>query len=163
MNLTQLVIKDKEFSLKISQWVNGRIPHLIVWLLARSGDSWFWILIIAYLMWQKHAMSGPLLVAALVTAVIVFTSKGIFKRERPEEFHLTIAADKYAFPSGHAARAGAIAVVFIFEFPALGLVWVMWAVLVSLARVALSRHYLMDVSGGLVLGIFVSLALQIVA
>ena len=39
--------------------------------------------------------------------------------------------------------------------------WLLWAILVALVRVALSRHYLSDVLVGLVFGVLVSLFLQI--
>jgi len=48
-----------------------------------------------------------------------------------------------------------------FAFPAWTVAWLLWAVLVALARVALSRHYLSDVFAGLILGMLISLLLQL--
>ena len=99
---------------------------------------------------------GGVVGAAGVTAV----AKGIFKRKRPSE-KWALSTDKYAFPSGHAARAGAVATALAFAFPAWGWVSLLWAVLVGLARVALARHFLSDVTVGLLLGIVIGLILQI--
>ncbi len=73
---------------------------------------------------------------------------------------MAIGGDRYAFPSGHAARSGAVAITLLMAFPHLMVVWLAWAILVSIARVALSRHYLTDVAGGLMLGLIVSAGLQ---
>ncbi|MCP4426505.1 MAG: phosphatase PAP2 family protein [Chloroflexi bacterium] len=161
MNFDQILARDKALSQRLAQRAkNGRIAHTLAWIFARTGDGVFWLLIVAILFWQKRPLAWGLLLTVVVTAVLVGVLKGVFRRQRPTEKR-AIATDKYSFPSGHAARATAVAVTLAFAFPKFGPLWLLWAALVSLARVALSRHYLSDIGGGLIVGIFVGLILQI--
>jgi undecaprenyl-diphosphatase len=159
MNREQLTAHDKVLSRRLALWANGRFRHTLAWFLARTGDGAFWFLVIAILFWQKRRLGWELLLAALATAVIVAILKSIFRRQRPKAKR-AFATDKYSFPSGHAARATAVAVTLSFYNPLLTPFWLTWAVLVSLARVALSRHFLSDVAGGLIVGLLAGFGLQ---
>jgi undecaprenyl-diphosphatase len=159
-NVQQLLAYDESLSARIADFGAEGLPHAVAWLLARTGDSLFWLAVSGILIWRQLPLGWTLLITVVVTAVLTGLAKGIFRRQRPVE-KWAIATDKYAFPSGHAARAGAIAVAMSFAFPAWSAAWLLWAVLVALARVALSRHYLSDVIAGLVFGILVSLVLQL--
>lgn len=156
----RLIAFDETLSARIASWGAEGIPRAVAWLLARTGDSLFWLAISGVLIWQKVPLGWILLVTVAVTAAVTGLAKGIFRRQRPVE-KWAIATDKYAFPSGHAARAGGVAVALSFAFPAWTVAWLLWAVLVALARVALSRHYLSDVFAGLILGMLISLLLQL--
>lgn len=154
--MQQILTHDKHYSQRLATVGNGRIAHAIAWLLARSGDSWFWLVVALLLIWRQQPLGWTLLIYTAVTAIIVAIAKGIFRRSRPSGPGRTIATDKYAFPSGHAARVAAIAIVLA---DALGFVplLLLWALCVALARVALARHYLTDIIGGLAVGLIVSL------
>ena len=160
MSLEEIIARDEAVSWRIAQYADYRIIHAVAWLIARTGDSIFWLLISAILLWLRRPEGWPLLITVAVTALLTAVAKGIFKRERPSE-KWAIATDKYAFPSGHAARAGAVAVTLAFFFPPYTFFCFLWAVLVALARVILARHYLSDVAGGLLFGVLVSLILQL--
>lgn len=156
----QLIAYDETVSGRIAEFGADGLPRAAAWLLARTGDSLLWFAISAILIWRGSDLGWTLLITVTVTAVLTGIAKGIFRRQRPSE-KWAIATDKYAFPSGHAARAGAVAVAMSFAYPSWTIGWLLWAVLVALARVALSRHYLSDVVAGLVFGIMVSLVLQL--
>ena len=160
MTLEELIARDEAASGRVAEYDAIRIVHGTAWLIARTGDSIFWLLVTALLIWFKHPVGWSLLITVAVTALLTAVAKGIFKRERPSE-KWAISTDKYAFPSGHAARAGAVAVTLAFAFPQYAFLCFIWAGLVALARVILSRHYLTDVAGGLLFGVVVSLILQI--
>ena len=160
MQLNDLITRDEAYSGRIVAWANGRFLHTLAWVIARTGDSLFWLIIIGILLWQKQPLGWDLLLIVAVAAGVTAVAKGIFKRKRPSE-KWALSTDKYAFPSGHAARAGAVATALAFAFPAWGWVSLLWAVLVGLARVALARHFLSDVTVGLLLGIVIGLILQI--
>lgn len=149
---------DVLWSGRLAAKANGRLRRALAWMLARSGDSLFWFLVIAILFWQRRAIAWDLTWAVVVTAVTVAILKGVFRRQRPAP-KWAIATDKYSFPSGHAARAAAVAISLAFAQPAFSLLWLFWAGLVALARVALARHYLTDVGGGLLVGIVTGLVL----
>lgn len=129
-------------------------------ILAHSGDSWFWLLglLILWLVGDRYWKEVALILAGciLITAVLVLVVKFSIRRRRPEGewggmYRLT---DPHSFPSGHAARAFMLTVVAF----GLGLGWIslvllIWAPLVSLARVAMGVHYLSDVVVGMLVGI----------
>ena len=77
------------------------------------------------------------------------------------------STDPHSFPSGHAARATMLAVMMVGMGPTwLGVLLVIWAPLVSLARVSMGVHYLSDVIAGTIIGILIAVALlflQVVA
>ena len=128
-------------------------------LLAHSGDSWFWLagLLVLWalgpVVWKQQ--SGADILCILVTAVLVMAIKFTIRRRRPEGEWGEIyrKTDPHSFPSGHAARAVMLAVVTLGWGPAwLGVVLLVWAPLVALARVAMGVHYLSDVVAGGLLG-----------
>ncbi len=160
MNREQLAIHDTILSRRLALWADGRFRHTLAWLFARTGDGVFWLLVIIVLFWQKRPLGGDLLLAALVTAVIVAILKGIFRRQRPKAKR-AFATDKYSFPSGHAARATAVAVTLAFHIPILTPIWLIWAILVALARVALSRHFMSDIIGGVIVGLLTGVGCQL--
>ena len=60
----------------------------------------------------------------------------------------------YSFPSGHTASSFAAATVFIRTDMRLTSLIVVIAVLISFSRLYLRVHYLSDVIGGVILGVF---------
>jgi len=65
--------------------------------------------------------------------------------------------DQHSFPSGHAARVGAVAVTLFAAYPALWPILLAYALGVAIARVMLGAHYLGDVAFGLLLGSLVGI------
>lgn len=132
---------------------------------AHSGDSWFWgaALVILWFTgdsfwkdWSVLQLAGIAVLAALVLLI-----KFSVRRQRPigEWGGIYRNTDPHSFPSGHAARAFMIAVIAAGLGPAwLGLALLVWAPLVSLARVAMGVHYISDVLAGAVLGLLMGLA-----
>jgi undecaprenyl-diphosphatase len=128
-------------------------------LVGHSGDSWFWLagLAILYFTGPEYWKSRTLVMAVGVglTAVAVMVIKFTVRRKRPEGELGKIyrRTDPHSFPSGHAARAVMLAVVAIGLGPAwLGIVLLVWAAAVVLARVLMGVHYLSDVLAGALLG-----------
>ncbi len=128
-------------------------------LLAHSGDSWFWALglVLFYIFGPQHWRGLAVLMGLgiVVTAALVMLVKFTVRRRRPEgewgKFYRW--TDPHSFPSGHAARAMMLAVLAIGVGPAwFGILMLVWAFLVSFARVAMGVHYLSDVLAGLAAG-----------
>ena len=128
--------------------------------LAHSGDSWFWAagLVLIWLLgspdWRRRALF--LLISIILLAALVLLVKFSVRRRRPagEWGGIYRSTDPHSFPSGHAARAAMLAVLGLgLGPPWFGIVLVLWAPLVSLARVAMGLHYLSDVVAGVLLGV----------
>ena len=137
----------------------GLLRRLAI-LLGHSGDSWFWLagLLLLYWLgsgfWQTRAVA--MIFGILVTAVVVLLVKFTVRRARPEGEWGQVyrKTDPHSFPSGHAARALMLAVLAFLLGPSwLGVLLLVWALLVGLARVATGLHYVSDVLAGWILGL----------
>jgi undecaprenyl-diphosphatase len=132
----------------------------IALFLAHSGDSWFWFLGLALVIfwgdeyWKSRAVI--LFGAILVTATLVLILKFTIRRKRPEGElgQIYRKTDPHSFPSGHAARAIMIGVIGVIFGPTwFGIILMIWGPLVGLARVGIGVHYFSDVLAGWVIGI----------
>jgi undecaprenyl-diphosphatase len=128
--------------------------------LAHSGDSWYWLAILAVIwLFDRSAWrtrSTVMMIGIVALAVAVLAIKFTIRRQRPEGDWGAIyrSTDPHSFPSGHAARAAMLAVVALGLGPAwFGILLLLWVPLVSLARVVMGVHYLSDVVAGVIVGI----------
>ena len=159
MTLTRLLELDARLSARMRVAERPGPFRTIAAVLAHSGDSWFWWAGLALLWWRGDQFWRPwaltVLIAIIVLAVIVLAVKFTIRRRRPdgEWGALYRTTDPHSFPSGHAARAILIAVLALGLGPWwLAAILCIWAPLVSLARVTMGVHYLLDVVAGAVLG-----------
>ena len=138
-------------------------------VLAHSGDSWFWLAGLGLLWWLGtdywKGRALTMIIAILLTALVVFVVKLVVRRRRPEgewgKFYRR--TDPHSFPSGHAVRAVMLAVVMLgLGSLWLGLLLLVWAPLVGLARVSMGVHYLSDVLAGMFLGLLVGAVVLLV-
>jgi undecaprenyl-diphosphatase len=141
-----------------------------VTVLAHSGDSWFLLagLAVVWLLgrpeWRGRAVIFGVGIVGL--AALVLAIKFTVRRQRPagEWGAIYRNTDPHSFPSGHAARVFMLAVLGLVLGPLwFGLLLIVWAPLVSMARVMTGLHYLSDVFAGMILGLlagFVLVAVQ---
>ncbi|MBP9040156.1 MAG: phosphatase PAP2 family protein [Anaerolineaceae bacterium] len=165
MTFTRLLELDVELTsrLRIKEPQSKLRPFGIFF--AHSGDSWF-ILLALFIIWLTtkglwHQLTALMAAGSVGLAVIVLMIKFSIKRRRPEGKWGAIYrnTDPHSFPSGHAARTAMLAVIAIAAGPLwFGILLVIWAPLVSLARVWMGVHYLSDVIVGIALGIVAGLA-----
>jgi undecaprenyl-diphosphatase len=165
MNRSSLLEKDWRWSARLRLRQDKGLIRALAAFLAHSGDSWFWLVGLG-LVWllktdQWHRTAAIMVLAILLLAGIVLSIKLLVRRRRPEGEWGAIyrSIDPHSFPSGHAARAIMLAVLAC----GLGPTWfavllVIWAPCVSLARVLMGVHYLMDIVAGLTVGLVVGLA-----
>jgi undecaprenyl-diphosphatase len=158
--LDRVLVADATWSSRLSLANRPGWLRTMAALLAHSGDSWFWLagLVIIYLVGDAFWKSWSLMLGAAIIALAgtVLVIKFTFRRRRPEGEWGAIyrKTDPHSFPSGHAARSALIAVLSLaWGPPWLALVLVIWAPLVSIARVALGVHFLSDVVAGALIGI----------
>jgi undecaprenyl-diphosphatase len=159
MNIRQLIDTDALVSARLRLKPGRRWIWRLAVFFAHSGDSWFWLLglglvwLVSRGPWRERA--GVMGIAILVTAVVVLVIKFTVRRKRPEGDWGGVyrSSDPHSFPSGHAARAAMLAVlVSNLGPPWFAMLLLIWAPLVSLARVAMGVHYLSDVVAGGLLG-----------
>ena len=158
MKLARLLEIDAQYSAR-ARLIDrlGRWRFLAIFF-AHSGDSWFWLLGLAL-------GAANILFISAITAVIVMGLKFSIRRQRPEGEWGKIyrKSDPHSFPSGHSARGAMLAVLAMGLGPGwFGVVLLLWAPLMALARVMMGVHYLSDIIAGLVLGGFLGFLILIV-
>ncbi|CAL4128406.1 unnamed protein product, partial [Meganyctiphanes norvegica] len=121
-----------------------------------------WILfmaIITFLISGLRWLSVNLFFALIFDIVVVAIVKAITRRRRPtnnkEMPYGTFGPDKFSFPSGHCTRATMVAIILIVQCSMgipLTILLLSWSLSVSVSRVLLQRHHILDVSAGFVIG-----------
>ena len=141
-----------------------KMSRLILKFLEVTGHGVPWLLISAFYGYRSSGnfqeFNINLLVALLLDLVVVGTLKVLTGRKRPshnkDDMFATVSVDKYSFPSGHATRVSMVAVLFsLSEMDPTYLLFVkIWAVVVSVSRIILGRHHILDVVAGVLIGVF---------
>lgn len=126
--------------------------HGLVWFSTLLAFCWF-LDNPNYYQTQMNLLFGLIL-----DVVFVASLKAATRRRRPtiDDSFTSIGPDKFSFPSGHASRAFFILLFFTVLQPLPFLFWppiIAWAVSVSLSRLLLYRHHILDMLAGITLGI----------
>ncbi|KAG5306612.1 PLPP6 phosphatase, partial [Acromyrmex insinuator] len=106
-----------------------------------------------------YQMQMNLLIGLLLDIIMVAVLKAITRRRRPttNDDPFSLGPDKYSFPSGHSSRS-AFVVYFFFNLWPISLIYspplLAWSFSVCMSRLLMRRHYILDVFGGVLLGIF---------
>lgn len=132
-------------------------------LIAHSGDSWIWCGVL-FILWVFSSGDRERTIAywggtIALTACFVFILKRVIARTRPEGEWGNVyrKTDPYSFPSGHAVRGGLILMLAVQTFSQkwIILLFVVWAILMILSRVATGVHYFLDVIAGFLIGLLI--------
>ncbi|XP_034129573.1 inactive phospholipid phosphatase 7 [Drosophila guanche] len=128
-----------------------------------SCDGIAWLVSWVAFIWLLNSksmlqMQVNMLVGLILDIVVVAVLKSIVRRQRPVAIKdtLVIGPDKFSFPSGHASRAFYVLIFFTKLYslhPFFYLPLTAWAVCVSVSRLILQRHYMLDIFAGAVIGV----------
>ncbi|MDO5037630.1 MAG: phosphatase PAP2 family protein [Tissierellia bacterium] len=102
--------------------------------------------------------SYQMLMALALNMMVVFFTKRIVGRNRPywiEKNLHTYGIDlkDYSFPSGHTTSAFTMALIFSFNYPGYGIIFIGLALLVAISRIYLAVHYPTDVLAGILVAL----------
>lgn len=163
--LEKIISTDQNVSSKLCLPADKKLLRIMAAFFAHSGDSWFWLAVL-FIIWlfshgETHTLAALFAGAIVLQAGLVLAIKFTIKRSRPEGDWGAIyrKTDPNSFPSGHAVRAIMLAAMaWGLELYPLNWILIIWAPLVSIARVSLGVHYLSDVVVGWLLGILLAAA-----
>lgn len=139
------------------------LARTLIILLTHSGDVLpVLVILVALLVWGAPDWQGRavrLLIADAATFALTQGLKFLIRRRRPDgewgEFYRRI--DPHSFPSGHAARGGALGVMALLLGPWwLALIGLPWGIGLALSRVWMGVHYLSDSLIGFLIGAVVA-------
>jgi len=155
--LQRLIAQDRALTQRLTMPAGSRWRWLPA-LGAHLGDGALWFAIGgALLTWGTPAqrrIAWSACLSVLASTGISTAIKYLVRRPRPQELtqFYAVKHDRYAFPSGHATRMGAIAVAIGHWVPQWAPLAYTLATLVALCRVVVGVHYASDVIVGLAIG-----------
>jgi membrane-associated phospholipid phosphatase len=170
-NKSHILEADSSAFLYVNNFHSKTFDKLMV-LLTKYGREVFWPIAIILLFvlgrWTGKKTAVIIAISMLVLLPLGVIAKDVVARPRPTipKSDFLIAADsEYAFPSGHAliVSAGASISLLLFRNTikrlAVSLALTSEAALVCISRVYVGSHYPLDVIGGILLGVGISLIL----
>ena len=168
--------QSDESSILYFQSISGNTSlDLLMWVLTEIGGI-IPIMIFCFVMfvWRKTRRMGLILLLAILIATVLagYLKDYVVDRPRPDleylgselpmdiESDTTVLGGQGSFPSGHVARASALAFVLGYalsdRFPrGWVLLWI-FPVSMAVSRVYLLQHYPMDVIRGIMFGIIIA-------
>lgn len=103
---------------------------------------------------------GTFVSGLVLDIIFVALIKAYTRRRRPAgnipNMMFTGGVDVYSFPSGHASRATFVALFFMFLYPLTIFCYpplLAWLTSLCISRILMKRHHILDVLGGILLGV----------
>lgn len=159
------------YDIQLTNLINTILPHNRFFdiffsffsLSASSLPIWFVIVILLIIFEEKinKKFILYLLISLAITSTVVFGLKHTINRPRPSlilnfKFQISNCPKDPSFPSGHTAIAFTCAATLAYFDKKRKWFYYLVAVFISLSRVYLDCHYLLDVIGGGLIGYLIS-------
>lgn len=133
---------------KFLEWSAHGVVWMVVWL------AFFYVTDDKNL----YQMQVNFFIGLLIDIFLVAIIKAIVRRRRPSlsDDPFCVGPDVYSFPSGHASRGTLIFCFFTSLYPLSMIFWpplFAWVVSLLVSRLLLYRHHILDLIGGVLLGI----------
>jgi len=128
-------------------------------------------LVVYFFITEKKISAARLITLSFFSAILAWFLASLFKYNFPSPRPFEVLANIKplfavsrgdAFPSGHATFLGALAVSVFLQNKKLGLIFIIGALLISIARVLANVHWPADVIAGLSLGALVAIIVWLV-
>lgn len=126
------------------------------WMLLENSGSQIMLPLIMAVIYFLFQMKFVTVIASgvvvSVVTMVMMVLKPLIGRKRPIELdHYTHYFDHFSFPSGHAARGGALVCFLVVLYPnnlVGNILIILWVVFIGLSRIVSREHYFFDVLGG---------------
>jgi len=120
------------------------------------------ILSFAYFLFKNKFTFLKLTLTLILTFIFTYLVKNLVFLDRPYQLNnqippVLVVPKGSTFPSAHAAYAAALAITVFLYNKKTGLVFILTAFLIGLARILAHVHFVTDVITGLILGAFLAL------
>ncbi|XP_067625504.1 polyisoprenoid diphosphate/phosphate phosphohydrolase PLPP6 isoform X3 [Eurosta solidaginis] len=173
--MDKILKQDELWTKNLVTFVLKHIPYKKIHFYSKcleiscNGIAWLscWIAFIWVFNWESYyELQLNVLFGLILDIIIIAVLKAICRRRRPSVTTdmYTLGPDQFSFPSGHASRAIFLLMFFVVLHPVHALLRmpiVSWALSVCLSRILLSRHYILDVVGGMAVGVFEALVITL--
>lgn len=162
---------DQSLFLIINQNAGGSVLGKIMHFLSYPGKGFLllagvWLFLIVAK--GRRGRVAAVLVAvslAITDPVTVRVFKPAVARARPNHPDYLVENGTYrggynrsfSYPSAHAANAFGVAGVFLYIFHLKGVFWLILAMAIGYSRIYLGQHFPLDIAGGGMLGLIISL------
>ena len=125
-----------------------------------GGLVFYVFLCILFLLMGKIDLTIKLLAGIILLYILVNISRILYFKERPQKqvySNFIEKIDASSFPSMHASRVSFLSFVLVQEVKDiyLTILFVIMSILVFYSRIYLKKHYLIDIIGGITIGIIV--------
>jgi len=156
---SQVIYLDEKLFYIINGFSNPVIDFILV-SLTYFGSVFFWIFL-TIILWIKgnKKISIYLIYALIIDAIVSFTLKWTFLRNRPENFlkkSILVEEDLgSSFPSGHSEKAFSGAVILGSHYKNFKILLYVLAILTAISRIYIGIHYPIDTFFGSIIGLVI--------
>lgn len=170
MNIIQVILEWDQLAYDlVHKGLHNPFAFYFFELITNTADISVFVLTLYWLfnLFSSNKLANKkifhIIMPVFITAIITVILKLLIQRGQPAylvkpwaEIPIPMLPVIYAFPSGHASRAFALATVLSAKFPKEATFFFALAVLIGFSRIYVGAHYPLDVIAGAILGVFIS-------